>query len=226
MKERPIIFKGEMVRAILEGRKTQTRRLIKPQPYKDSKTVNLWCWGEDKDPAFTLPILLAASEKQMGEELIRYRHCPYGQAGDRLWVRETFYPCLDADQKLRGDCVYKTDQDSHIVHTGEWRPSRFMPRWASRITLEITEVKVKRIQDIAPEDCQSEGLVAITESRQPKVGEWASAYGRFPTPDWDAFQEHEENAIREGFINLWNSIHGKDAWERNNWVWVISFKKL
>ena len=183
MKERPIIFSGEMVRAILDGRKTQTRRVIKPQP--------------DHIHTFQKGILLP----QIGDKEIR---CPYGQPGDRLWVRETWAknnPVLDAKVCYRADLM--------SPDLGKpWKPSIYMPRWASRITLEIVNVRVERVQEITEADVIAEGIGAFTLAR----GVLSDAP---PDPRWK-------------FIELWNSINANRGygWEINPWVWVIEFKVL
>ncbi|HFF8969403.1 hypothetical protein [Serratia marcescens] len=139
MKERPVIFNGEMVRAILDGRKTQTRRALnwKRQPYTEMAERDdgsLWPWAEDGE---------------RGGDI--WFSCPFGEVGDRLWVRETF-----------GDCgnrlVYRADtEDGAASQVKRWVPSIHMPRWASRITLEITGVRVERLQDISEADAIAEG---------------------------------------------------------------------
>lgn len=185
MKERPILFSGEMVRAILDGRKTQTRRVIKPQP-----------------------------PESVSEGYTTY-FCPYGIPGDRLWVRETFAPRLDVDPitelaRARHYAMYKADggdphDPMHWHPYDKWIPSIFMPRWASRITLEITNVRVERVQDISVSECRAEGIPQASFSSQT---------------DRDA-QVHGE------FMQLWDSINAKRgySWESNPWVWVIEFKR-
>ena len=170
MKERPIIFNTEMVKAILEGRKTQTRRVIKPQP---SGIILVW------------------------------EHCPYGQVGDRLWVRETWNAGHDGQSLpvfkagLSADLTKELEADE--LWSG-WKPSIHMPRWASRITLEITEIRVERLQEITEEDAKAEGCV-----KQIKDGLIF------------------DSAIHE-YSWLWDSLNAKYPWESNPWVWVISFK--
>ena len=170
MKERPVLFSGEMVRAILEGRKTQTRRVIKPQPL----------WVGDPNVAFKTH---SANPKGI-------INCPYGQPGDRLWVRETF-----AGTKNTGFAYRATD----TAYGHKWRPSIFMPHWASRINLEVVSVRVERVQDISIEDAYDEGM------------EWGD----------------QGCGVLE-FKNLWDSINLKRGygWDANPWVWVIEFKRL
>lgn len=212
MKERPILFKGELVRAILEGRKTQTRRLVKPS------TV---AW-------------LGSNAGGMDSAI---DHCPYGSPGDRLWVRESWG---DADHYYQGhvnDCpsvvAYSTrdaiqfdaDEPTPIAATDmaswnwdkmKWRPSIHMPRWASRIDLEVVEVRVQRLQDITEEDAREEGLDewipcnVITGLKGVRLG------GAF-----------RQATCREHFAWLWDIINGKRAtWASNPWVWAITFRRV
>jgi len=194
MKEHPILFSGEMVQAIQEGRKTQTRRVIKPQPN------TLW------DAA-----------KFIGEDGFRfYCHidphifvdwkCPYGQSGDGLWVREAWRP-IDEDRPVNrlmaGDTIYYRADYVGEALGGKWRPSIHMPRWASRINLEIVNIRVERVQEIHPMDCIAEGAT-----------------------DWDNLLSLDTHILR--FHNLWDKINLKRGygWEVNPWVWIIEFKAL
>lgn len=191
MKERPILFNGEMVRAILEGRKTQTRRVVKGQDVKGS----LLSPGTH----------LTAS----GHKLIS----PYGVPGDRLWVRETWY-------NSRGDdsmpTYYRADQERHVpsdwqYHTGPWKPSIFMERWASRITLEITDVRVERVRDISQKDAMAEGGPPSHRS----IDRVSRTFGY-------------SDFSRSWFAQLWDSINEKRGfgWDANPWVWVVEFKRV
>jgi hypothetical protein len=154
MKEQPILFKAETVRAILEGRKTQTRRIIKSQSTTSEiyqRPDELWIYTIN-GVGVGLPF-----------------KCPYGQIGDRLWVRETWAPSYHGE-----DCIYRADPDDEIFKfTGKWKPSIFMPRWASRINLEITNVRAERLQDITEEAAQAEGC----ESRDSFKSIWDSING-------------------------------------------------
>lgn len=180
MKERGIIFSGPMVYAIQEDRKTQTRRIVKPQP--DGETVMHVNYGHGWSEAL---------------------RCPYGVAGDRLWVRETF--ALES-KSYAGDKVrYRADGKPT---SGAWRPSIHMPRWASRITLEITGVRVERLQEISEADAKAEGVIPT---------------GRRATHKWC---NGEDVSHRRQFADLWDSLHGKGAWEQNPWVWVVEFRRL
>lgn len=192
MKERPILFSGPMVRAILAGTKTQTRRIVKPQPPSRWNHLHgaVFCSGEHE-----------RSGGCLGDAVLP---CPYGVPGDRLWVRETwgeFGPTIDAEQDFR----YRAD--GYQPPAGRvWRPSVHMPRWALRITLEITDVRVERLQDISEESARAEGAIGWSE-RLP---------GR-----WDC-----RGTARDAFRDLWQSINGPDSWDPNPWVWVISFRRI
>ncbi|MBF0260424.1 MAG: hypothetical protein HQL97_01130 [Magnetococcales bacterium] len=153
MKERPILFSGEMVQAILAGRKTQTRRVVKPQPEERKITepghegVSLHLPGQ------------SAYKDGVHEKWIRrgeYWDCPYGKPGDRLWVRETF--CID-DRPFRGGVLYRADFASPEI-ISPWKPSIHMPRWASRLLLEITRVRVERVREISDVDAIAEGVIS------------------------------------------------------------------
>jgi len=187
VKERPILFNTEMVRAVLDGRKTQTRRVItakKNQTVLRSFLSGLLHW----------------------EKIMPY--CPYGKVGDRLWVRETW-----ATQKGVAGVIYKADNPERLID-GPWSPSIFMPRWASRITLEITDVRVERVQDITPEDAKAEGLTPY------------AIYGGRPH-SWTVEDQTFTDPCK-AFSRLWDSINAQRGygWDANPWVWVIEFKPV
>ena len=186
MKEKPIIFSFTMIKAILENRKTQTRRVIKSlKQLRDKPSTNL-------------------------------SYQPF-QVGMILWVKETWTPC--------DETTYYTKADTQLHHTDnpnckiiwlrrqpperfpDWIPSIFMPRWASRITLEITDVRVERLQEITTDDIDREGCDYIAPADK-EVDVWAD--------------------YRKWFINLWDSINAKRGygWDKNSWVFVISFKRI
>lgn len=204
MKERPILFSSPMVKAILEGKKTQTRRVLKKQPNTETigfdqltfqKETNRWNgYVKDEDGGTS-----------WNAEL---RLCPFGQVGDRLWVRETWAWC----SKNKGHYIYKADGDGFStchVKDYKWKPSIHMPRKASRITLGITNIKVERLQEISSIDCHNEGA------------DEALAGKSFP------LKEQRLTVIQHGFAWLWDQINGKKyPWESNPWVWVIEFKVL
>ncbi|MEG8893404.1 morphogenetic protein [Klebsiella pneumoniae] len=198
MKERGMIFNGEMVRAILDGRKTQTRRIVKPQPDEDglAKVTN-GPWVDTSE---------------------RNYRCPFGDVGDRIWVRETFQgPLFDYEQmeayledssrfEKPEFCQYAADgghrpeyQDADDNLRHGWRPSIHMPRWASRIMLEITDVRVERLKSISDGDAIREGC---------SIADMKSG-----------------DCVADVFARLWASIYGAESWNANPWVWVIEFKR-
>lgn len=206
MTERGMIFNSEMVRAILDGRKTQTRRIIK------DCTV-----GRDPISKF-----IQIGKKFIGcypedvPELIR-ECCPYGVPGDRIWVRETWAEAGASAPDLK---LYRANYPAHVPTHYEnvppaedvrWTPSIHMPRGASRILLEITDVRVEQLKSISEEEARSEGVAQLRE------GFW-----KHYQPGWT---QHQLSA-RGSFATLWESIYGFGEWDRNPWVWVIEFKRI
>ena len=209
MAEHPIIYSTEMVRAVLDGRKTKTRRIIKPQPeFRQNKIVgkDVWCWDIYVWGATGLsPNILSIVDK-----------CPYGKVGDTLWVRESmllqtekgspYFDVLYCADKSHLD--NKHELDDWFMSYSNWYgsgkdkqiiPSIHMKKEATRIFLEITNIRVERVQDISEEDTKAEGVIIRN------IGEtW-----------WRAFH------------NLWDSINAKRGygWDKNPWVWVIEFKR-
>ncbi len=209
MKARPILFNGDMVRAILDGRKTQTRRVIKPQPSEEWQPFSYGeIHGYDKNGELSPDIVKGHGVcNENGDDGYT---CPFGAVGDLLWVRETIQHHGYAGAK---HFVYSADGKSgshryqffkkHVI------PSIFMPRYASRITLEITGVGVERLRDISEADAIAEGIT-MCES------------GYFW---WNAYKQKNphRNAIG-AYRDLWKSINGAGSWDANPWVWVIDFK--
>ncbi|HBQ5942858.1 TPA: morphogenetic protein [Klebsiella pneumoniae subsp. pneumoniae] len=204
--ERGMIFNAEMVRAILDGRKTQTRRIIKPQPEATLSGSLSGKWLSRPLNGLLLPKI---------EDIAI--HCPFGVVGDRIWVRETFQgPLFDYDLmdsyckdptpfEKPEFCVYKADgvpapefYDADDELHCCWRPSIHMPRWASRILLEITNVRVERLKSISDGDALREGC----STADMKSGD----------------------CVADVFARLWASIYGSSSWNANPWVWVIEFK--
>lgn len=222
MKERGMIFNGEMVRALLDGRKTQTRRPIK---WKQTRFTEIgeredgskWPWSEDAEHACDF-----------------WHPCPFGAVGDRIWVRETFQGplfdydlmdsyCKDSTPFEKSEfCVYKADgvpapefYDADDELHCCWRPSIHMPRWASRILLEITGVRVERLNAISEEDAEAEGIdmEALYDSQDC----------------YDCIADHNMTGrptVTGAFKYLWESIYGEEGWKSNPWVWVIEFKRV
>ena len=216
MTERPILFSAEMVRAILAGRKTQTRRAIKPQPWVDNMGNACWKDRNFGQSANHVPHIKALASPIPCSDTKRVL-CPYGAPGDLLWVRETFryFPgtgshLWDGDREYQADGAVKSgrfftaeewqSRGMKAKPEPRWRPSIHMPRWASRITLEVKSVRVERLQDIRCTDAEAEG-----------AGHEAGPTG---------------GQARGAFANLWNHINGPGAWEANPWVWVISFQRV
>jgi len=192
VKERPILFSGPMVRAILEGRKTQTRRTVKPQP---EVMQNDAIGREFAMEHFTVPC---------SEVLFCKNYCPYGRAGERLWVRETH--C-----EYGGQWIFRADYLGSITPIsdgigGPWKPSIHMPKRASRITLEITGVRVERLNDISEADALAEGCDGNCQ------------IGYIPA--------YQAGPCSYHFAQLWESINGPGSWAINPWVWVIEFKRI
>ena len=219
MKERPILFSGPMVRAILDGKKTQTRRVMKPQPeYSDRLT----CWLWDRAGHKRMWDSIATNAPPYGFS----QDCwiplsPYGQRGDRLWVRESFFDhgdlpdgtVLERDERIE----YRASEWNRVdsADGGPWKPSIHMPRWASRITLELTDVRVQRVQEIADADVEAEGI--------EHDGQWWRA-GTHPVKGtlqcWPSRQR--------AFERLWNELNDKRgySWHVNPWVWALTFKRV
>lgn len=246
MKERGMIFNGEMVRALLDGRKTQTRRIMKPQPGPCPRGGHWW-------PSNVFKTMLHVEEEMQNDKggwggLVGDA-CPFGDVGDRIWVRETWATlgnedgcCVDWEGNLckgdersaariyRASCeqrpgdygLWSIPDDAYWKpHTkehkfeGAWRPSIHMPRWASRITLEITDVRVERLNAISEEDAEAEGIdmEALYDSQDC----------------YDCIADHNMTGrptVTGAFKYLWESIYGEESWKANSWVWVIEFKRV
>lgn len=227
MKERGMIFNGEMVRAILDGRKTQTRRPVK-FPVHD-KNIGCELAGNE-----------LAGELSAGN----YLNSAFGKPGDRIWVRETWQAIHDycdenghVDERRyarsiprhRGNYWHPVYEEAWGNESREdrefpWRPSIHMPRWASRILLEITDVRVERVNAISPEDAESEGL---ERTNFTGFGD-EPGLPSYPEPDvyFDPLKKQWKEYPPEAFAGLWESIYGEGSWQANPWVWVIEFKRV
>jgi hypothetical protein len=190
--ERPILFSAPMVRAILAGTKTQTRRVIKQQPNG------------------------AIKKSYLGHPI----KCPYGASGTKLWVREPFqftqgFGDFDfgVHYMATADITGWIDNEGKVSQPVDEkiRPSIFMPRWASRITLEIVNIRVERLQDISEEDARSEGVDA--EFEMDLVG-------------FVKGQQLTESNYKLGYKHIWDSINGAGAWNKNPFCWVLTFKRI
>jgi len=231
MKERPIIFSGPMVRAILEGRKTQTRRVVKRT--EGNNVVEFRPIGDGRFEVF---------EDRYSDGVIssvrRFYRCPYGAPGHRLWVRETWqmvdqdgeadasdslrhrlgttapFRGCQGERKITWRAVYRADGEATHPEYGPivWRPSIHMPRWASRLTLEVKAVRVERLQEISEADAVAEGIEDLGDGVGKIEREKSVAY----------------STIHGLYVELWNSINAKRGygWEANPWVWVIEFRRI
>lgn len=226
MKERPILFSGPMVRALLAGRKTQTRRALKPQPPAECSIHYMlgnesWLPADERTPlrhhweAWGGPLYEARPAKALaGSFEVR---CPYGAPGDRLYVRETWKPHstfagLKPRDVPKSRIFYQAD-DAYAPSNTPWKPGIHMPRWASRLTLEITEVRVERLQDCSERDARAEGL-------QVKDAEWMPSYRGADDLPW------RPEFPRDAYFDLWDHINGEGAAAANPWVWAVSFRVL
>jgi hypothetical protein len=223
MTYRPILFSAQMVGALLAGTKTQTRRGVKPQPsdYAEAHPgsyIDSYC-GERKTTenprGMSTRWMWWRPDNKIGPDV--EKPCPYGVPGDRLWVRETFAVWDDGRHarreaqalgfphqgvSFRADCVDATgrerDPDARNDFGVKWTPSIFMPRWASRLSLMVTSIRVERLQDITAEDARAEGVESIGA-----------------TCDY-----------RGAYCALWESINGAESWAANPWVWVVGFEVM
>ncbi|MEY7580287.1 hypothetical protein AB9D14_10180 [Klebsiella quasipneumoniae] len=247
MKERGMIFNGEMVRALLDGRKTQTRRPIK---WKQTRFTEIgeredgskWPWSEDAEHACDF-----------------WHPCPFGAVGDRIWVRETWGVVsheLDENGRIQpwkpdrpatvihempfgngyysGHAIYAADgdftwgdDDGYEDGRSCWKPSIHMPRAASRILLEITDVRVERLNAISEEDAQREGVHTEVWDQTVVARNYAARdeFFQFWSEDMPHYVEMNQ-LYRSSFRSLWESIYGAEKWQANPWVWVIEFKRV
>jgi len=231
MRERPILFSAPMIRAILDGRKTVTRRIVKPQPPTveavHARSGSGYSWiTPDRErihhhrpagPVWAVRELMGCEPQLL---------CPYGQPGDRLWVKERWRPsvahshgagecdCGDVNVEYRADGEVRFFRDDSIPF--EWTMPKaaargdvtplFMPRWASRITLEVTGVRVERLQDISEDQAKAEGVEPINEPNELR---------------WPHYAPHGV-----AFAALWEQINGAGSWDANPWVWAVEFKRI
>ncbi|WP_277977417.1 hypothetical protein [Pantoea endophytica] len=212
MRERGIIFNAEMVRAVLEGRKTQTRRMLSPRQLKmiDAASSIGECYP------------LESGHQHANSQSYYREWCPFGAVGDRLWVRETWMPDAPRDGTWADVSFYgckgsplsmipkRYRKPEHCIHRASWEgsemvgwtPSIHMPRWASRITLEITGVRVERLASISPDDARAEGYPVERAVDGGHLDPWL----------W--------------FRDLWDGIYPDQSFKANPWVWVIEFKRV
>lgn len=211
MKERPILFSTDMVRGILDDKKTQTRKIVNHKSLlHDQVEFDSVTWYSDRSTEYRF--IMDDLSWQIDIQ------CPYGDSGDALWVRETYFdtrpykhtPFFCADP----DFLYRADKANIGCHP--WKPSIHMPRSAARIFLRITDIKVERLNDITEEDAIAEGVAPINNlNMEQRVHNYNNPSNPHP---W---------SHREGFMELWDSINFKRAsWESNPWVWVITFERI
>lgn len=244
--EKPILFSAPMVRAILEGRKTQTRRIVNPSKVLDAGQKRIGfefsmvdavagdlAWIAAIGAASTKSKLKAMKELHREQQLnVPVRHpaddkdepwseCPRNRVyspytvGMRLWVKET-WSCMEKEPTAGCEVAYRADLNGGSSQVWEpWKPSLFMPRWASRITLEVTEVRVQRLNDIPAEDCIAEGI----DYESHKCGCEPCAMTSTICPA-------SASSLIEAYRSLWESINGLGSWEKNSWVWCITFKRI
>lgn len=236
MAERPIVFSGPMVRALLARRKTQTRRLVKGGPVNVVPFI-----GQDNLPTHEFGLCLT-------HERVINKHvrCPFGVPGDNLWVKETWSDVnleggpgiayradghvadlMDVEDLLNPDGSFNYDDpilafganglrfdiwsaDLISGAEGNWRSSLHQPRWLSRLRLAVTSIRVERVQDISAEDAKSEGLLW-----DPVLEAWTAV----DQPSWPRFTDPAR-----AYAGLWNDLHGADSWNANPWVWVVTFE--
>ena len=199
---KPILFNTEMVRAILEGRKTQTRRVVKNtfDHVFEKFTNGVWPFYRNNQ-----------------SHLVR-RECPYGKVGDVLWVRETWVKNLNPNSDDFGKYEFKSDYNwTHAIDLIRWKPSIHMPFEAARIFLEITNVRVERLYDISALDAINEGIEYLG----------TGYYG----PEWKCYFDAKHDTPSyvipfNSFMSLWVSINGENSWNANPWVWVVEFKRI
>lgn len=244
MKERGMIFNSEMVRAILDGRKTQTRRIMKVQP--ESNQLGLLLITDSTKHSDIGKYHWAESNATGNHVRSKLFSSPFGAVGERIWVRETWATLGNEDgcyvdwednlckgdersaariyrasceqrpgdyglRSIPDDAYWKPHTKEHKFE-GAWRPSIHMPRWASRILLEITDVRVERLNAISEEDARAEGII---DGGCLNCGEPEPCGCANPEPD-----------ATDAFAYLWQSIYGQDNWNANPWVWVIEFKRV
>lgn len=230
MKERPILFNGAMVRALLDGSKTQTRRAF------NTRMIDLmYIAGHAGEVSY----FVEKGFMEPNDASYVLDFCPFGQIGDRLWVRETFQPTF-SDGREHGENTpdWETGEGYSVKYPAtdeiiEWidgddkitsrcKPGMHMPRWASRIQLEITDVRVERLKSITNEDSICEGA-KFTDFGKDRYGEQCDGWrcDRAPRSASDAL-----GSARSAYANIWESINGAGSWNTNPWVWCISFKQV
>ncbi len=231
MADRPMLFSGPLVRAIREGRKTETRRPMKPQPVLDSD--GRWAW-----PCSSARGFIHFDDPQGREQLAA--HCPIAEKGDRLWVRETWRTTpgsaafLGVDKRV--EVEYRADESKRLIESeaghryfwdkghkrSGWTPSIHMPRWASRLNLRITEVRAEQVQDITNDGALAEGIGRRSALEQ--VQEYKNSINAVGMTTTGLLPNPQGTAERREFTKLWKQIYGPESWDTNAWVWVLRFE--
>jgi hypothetical protein len=213
MKQKPIIFSSEMIQAILEGRKTQTRRIVKPQPVDVSDIDD-----ENPEVCFVQDGKLREPARYGSFEV----PCKYGSIGDLLWVKESYRNVTYWQDDMGHDCIqYKAD---YINPKGSWTSPIYMPKSAARIWLQITNIRVERLKDITEADAIAEGVQTIDVVVYPEMNKDVRFRDYGKTKD-DPIGNFFETAFAS-FFTLFGSINGKKAVMDDPWVWVIEFKRF
>jgi hypothetical protein len=197
VRERPILFRAAMVQAIMDGRKTKTRRSVKPVRGFEHHSIPKYGMPYAADPGSVW--WHSAETERVG----CLQECPYGKPGDRLWVKETWSREWKIDPEYK-EIFYRAD-DLFFDRDYRWKPSIFMSRRDSRITLEITDVRVEQLQDISEADAKAEGVEACTAGTS---------------------EDGPVKTYRTGFVRIWRDINGPDSWAQNPPVRVISFRRV
>lgn len=200
-----------MVKAILDGRKVQTRRQMKPQPALNDNPVavdnsDIWVWGKTG-------LLINSPE-------LKYK-CPYGQVGDYLWVRETWRQAHDGSYEYYA-CP---SLEENLLSNPKWKPSIHMPRAVSRITLQISNIRVERLQDITEQDAIDEGIEPREDLFDDEIEEWRQSWCNYIN-----IEHCDKNKLwfydpRKSFESLWVSINDRESWVQNPWVWIVEFTR-
>jgi hypothetical protein len=243
MKERPMLFSAPMVRAILEGRKTQTRRISKDQPnfaFGVKQIVRVPDpWHDEAFAGTPAEGMGTKGKRQIQWHCEDYAgnlvcaidiRCPYGVPGDRLWVKETWAWSGTDKQITPSDPWYRATHYKGEDFGIRWRPSIHMPRWASRITLEVVSVRVERLSEISEADAKAEGIYSKCIHVPPPI----HIETRYVSPgvkmvnaaDEVDYEAPAHRTAKQAFECLWESINGYGSWSENPWVWVVEFKRL
>lgn len=226
MKERPILMSAPMVRACLDGSKTQTRRAIRPQPFAgqtddEARAFFVECGAMQTDESLTW--LLNGA---WAAGFIEGVKCPYGTIGERLWVRETWRE--DSPDDPEG-ALYRATDTRTMPPGFKWKPSIFMPRWACRLELEIADISIEKLTDISEADAKAEGVEPNWTGPLDQGRNQLGGIG-WPGDQWIRYgvsmEAEPAYSARESYESLWDHINGRGAWAANPWVWVVEFKRV